>query len=1519
MPASVVRARVARRFRRAVLLALVASTVGLVTPSAAQQAPIAEPAGALSDATASGEIVSMRTRTSRTYAQRDGTYRAVISPGSLNYRGADGAWQAIDNRLVASTSPGYAYENRANRYRLSLPFDLALAPVRVEAEGAWLSFSLVGASAVVGVSGATAAYAGALPGVTLAYAALPDEVKETITLAGPSAAAGPFRFAVQASAGLAAARNDEGGIDFSDRSGRVLFSFAPPDVADNSGMAPTRERVSLALASRPGGFLVTLAVDPGWLAAPARRWPVVIDPVFEVTPSLDCQIAAGQPTTNFCSANTLRVGKDTAARRSLLKFDLSSIPAKHVTVTNAELSLYCTAKTTSNAADYVVHRVTRSWTNGATWNRYDGTNNWTNPGGDFDTREYATLNTNCATLGEKNWYPTDLVQEWADGTHPNHGLLLKQKTEGVTNVLDFGSVEHTDPAKRPHLQVQYSRWQGLLPYWTYETQQISDRTALHVNVASGNVIVHQRDLLIDGTGLDLAVDRYYNSHFVGGVNIYGRNWTLGNADDVELNTHSNGDVRWKGPSNYEVLYKKNQDGSFTTPSGINATLVKNGNTHTLTFRNKERFEFGSSDLNAHVDRNGNQLSFARNGNGDPSEITDTRGRKVTFTYNASGRVSGVTDVAGARTYTYGYDTNPLPRLTSITDPEGKTTTFGYDPTKYLTSITDPRGNQTKITYTNGLVTSIVRVTNPTNGTGPTTNFAYSDASSPCDPAAHAFKTVVTDPRNNQTTYCADRQGRVRKVIDPLGHADTTTYTNNHDIDSTTTPLGFQTSFQYSTDGRNNLRRIDSPTGANIQLSYLDTRHPDFPTRHLSPQGNAIAYAYDDIGNVTSGTNDLPAENQVQLFYITGNECSPGLPGTCKGNVDYAIDAKGNVTDFSYNAKGELSGIDRPAPLGDVSFTYDAVSRMRTMTDGKTQTTTYTYDKLDRVIRIDFHDGSSITYVFDGNGNETTHTDAAGTTSSVYDELNRLTSETHPGRPQITYTYDPADNLTSATDASGTVSYSYDNANRLATIVEPTGPGTRTITYRHDDDDRRTRVCYPNGIRQVLIYDNSARLARIQGERNANCDDPPLARTDANTLTYFQYTHTDAQAQDRSLRQSVLEKNGDTTTYVYDALDRLTKAETRNGAGALIRLRQYAYDGNSNRCRMNTSLTIVSPFDCASNGAGITIYSYNAANELTAIDGATRNYDGNGNFESSSDGWSLAYNAKDQATTITKPGSSATNATYHGASQSERLQFGQTTFSTGQLGVNSLTRPGPATDSFTRDPDGELQTLRTSGSNHYYLTDGLGSVAALTNSTGAVVNTYSYDAFGAILTADEQTPNPWRFVGAYNYLFDSETGLYKVGIRYYEPGTGRWTQPDPLDDDEVGNLYIYGGQDPINNADPDGASYVCVTCFFQLRSAVKVEGSKALARAGNHPIGIALTIAVPVGGLGFVAAATRSARLAGYWNRLRIGFTFRGTRYMLHAPHRVGASGHRGRWHFQANRGGTALWRRSIFFRRISGR
>jgi RHS repeat-associated protein len=126
-----------------------------------------------------------------------------------------------------------------------------------------------------------------------------------------------------------------------------------------------------------------------------------------------------------------------------------------------------------------------------------------------------------------------------------------------------------------------------------------------------------------------------------------------------------------------------------------------------------------------------------------------------------------------------------------------------------------------------------------------------------------------------------------------------------------------------------------------------------------------------------------------------------------------------------------------------------------------------------------------------------------------------------------------------------------------------------------------------------------------------------------------------------------------------------------------------------------------------------------------------------------------------------------------------------------------------------DTDPEL-SMRVGGASFYYLTDDLGSTAAVTDETGSVIRSYTYAPFGETTgsTAVTGAPaNPWRFVGSHNYYTDAATGMLKVGIRYYDPGLGRWTQRDPMTnslDPAQAGPYAYVGNNPSNKVDPTGA-------------------------------------------------------------------------------------------------------------------
>ena len=112
----------------------------------------------------------------------------------------------------------------------------------------------------------------------------------------------------------------------------------------------------------------------------------------------------------------------------------------------------------------------------------------------------------------------------------------------------------------------------------------------------------------------------------------------------------------------------------------------------------------------------------------------------------------------------------------------------------------------------------------------------------------------------------------------------------------------------------------------------------------------------------------------------------------------------------------------------------------------------------------------------------------------------------------------------------------------------------------------------------------------------------------------------------------------------------------------------------------------------------------------------------------------------------------------------------------------------------------------------YVRDAFGSIVGIATEWGGLIGTYTYDTFGVptISAADQAAEailgeNPFRWKG---YYYDSETGLYWVGSRYYDPEVGRFITPDDpgyLDPESVAGLdpYVYCHYDPVNYSDPTG--------------------------------------------------------------------------------------------------------------------
>jgi RHS repeat-associated protein len=442
-------------------------------------APAASPKSSGSSAV---EKANLRTRTSRTYAGSGRQLTTVIYGQSVNYRDAAGSWLPIDDSLVKTKLVPYSYQNKANRYTVYLPSDLGSAPVRVQVGSSWFTFSLDGAKGVPQISGSVANYANVLPGVSVVIAAQADAVEEGLVLQGPLAGS-VFTYTVRTSPGLSV-KSQGRGVAILDASGRAVFTFAAPAMFDSSKPQAARSSsIALTTATQPGRTALTLKADQAWLTSNARKWPVTVDPTVIVSDVQDCYIAAASPTTSFCGGTSLNAGFDgTNASRALLQFNLQSVPATD-TVVSAKLLLFLGSASTSTATSLGVYQLNQVWTTAATWNTYDGTNSWTSPGGDFSGTAAATTNGIAATGVWYSWSPTALVQGWVNGTTANDGLIVKEPTENVTNVLSFNAATGTNP---PYLQIVHKQGGATPGSYTTTVQADSPVAYWHLDETTGS-------------------------------------------------------------------------------------------------------------------------------------------------------------------------------------------------------------------------------------------------------------------------------------------------------------------------------------------------------------------------------------------------------------------------------------------------------------------------------------------------------------------------------------------------------------------------------------------------------------------------------------------------------------------------------------------------------------------------------------------------------------------------------------------------------------------------------------------------------------------------------------------------------------------------------------------------------------------------------------------------------------------------------------------------------------------------
>jgi RHS repeat-associated protein len=791
-----------------------------------------------------------------------------------------------------------------------------------------------------------------------------------------------------------------------------------------------------------------------------------------------------------------------------------------------------------------------------------------------------------------------------------------------------------------------------------------------------------------------------------------------------------------------------------------------------------------------TDPEGNVTTYGYDANRNMTSVTDPRGYATTYGYDEAGRLTSVADPLGDTT-TYTYDT--AGRLASKADPLGRTTGYAYDPAGRLANVTLPNGGV--LTYAYDPDGNLTSARDPLQHTTTNAYDADNHLASTTDPLGHATTydydaagqlKSVTDPLGNKTSYAYDGAGRLKSETDPLqdktsyGYDDAGRRTSVTDptnratafgydaagqLASVTDPAGKQTTNGYNASGW--LTSVTLPSGAKTTYGY-DARGAQ--TSVTDPTNRTTSYTYDGAGNLKSQTD--PAQHTTSYTYDPAGRLTTitdalggtvGLGYNAASEFTSVVDPNNKTWTYGYNALGERNSFTDP--LGNkTQWVYNDAGQLTSRTDARNITTSYGYNNAGDLTSITYP-GGSIGYGYDNEGRRTTMTDPTGTTSFGYDAASRVTSVGAPGGT-IAYTYDEAGRRKQMTlPGSKTIGYGYDTAGRVQSLTDWSN---RTTSFGYDQDGNRTSITRPNGVTSTIGYDPAGRIASIAHKKGAS------------TLQSFAYTYDEA-----GNRKSVAGPGG-TESYTLDALNRLTQVAYPGGPTV-----SYTYDPAGNR---KTQTTV------SGNKTTTINYAYDAAGRLTTAGSTAYTYDKAGNTltaGSTSYGWD--FDSRLSSATV---GNTTTTYTYDGDGVQVGAKVGRTSATYLVDREGGLPRIVDDGASSYLHAGGLVSSINRSNVATYALTDALGSVRGLTDSSGSLVGTRSYEAFGKTRTTSGST-SLFGFAGE---PADS-TGLIYLRARSLDPAIGRLVSADAVSPNAPGtqgyNPYAYAANNPTTWTDPTG--------------------------------------------------------------------------------------------------------------------
>ena len=652
------------------------------------------------------------------------------------------------------------------------------------------------------------------------------------------------------------------------------------------------------------------------------------------------------------------------------------------------------------------------------------------------------------------------------------------------------------------------------------------------------------------------------------------------------------------------------------------------------------------------------------------------------------------------------------------------------------------------------------------------------------------------------------------------------------------------------------QQVNEASGRSLVSSAEYSEDGRYLTDVTDTRGYVTSYTYDETRgvqtSVTSGKEsktDATGARTVNYTYNAQNDLLTGVSqqnGSVVAQVGYTYDADNALSSiqhngfeyrFTYNAGGQpyqvkVSNGNSDFVLSQSTYLRNGLGKLSRLNYGNNWWVDYGYDSLGRLTSQSYNGTAAFEWGYNNksqlawekdiqNGRNTTYT---------YDTLGRMSEWWNTNGARSSYRYDENNSL---------VKWKY-GAFGLAAEQEN--------TYRRNLLTKST----VGGVTVDYTYDALTRLSTKKvGVQTTTYDYLPVVSTSNRTTTFLNHMSVSgankridyAYIPDRYGNIVQYRDFGDLKAqYTYDDLNQLVREDNAYANKSVV----YEYDDGGN---------IVSKKEYAYTTGELgevqrtVTYGYDAVwkDKLTSYDGQSIASDAIGNPLTWRDGLSLTWSNGRQLTGASKDGA-ALSFGYN--ADGLRLHKTVGTIRTDyEWDGSALLAEQTGSDKILYLYDGSgLIGFKRNGTTYTYVYNGLGDVMEILDSSGNAVVSYLYDAWGAPISITGPmastlgVQNPIRYRG---YYYDTETGLYYINSRYYDPVVGRWISGDGeisgVGGELLGyNLFAYCFNNPINMSDPTGHWPKWLT------GAINVVGGALQAVAGA-----AMVAAAPVSG-GFSA-------------------------------------------------------------------